>query len=155
MYDLFSLNTSVLRLKLQAPFLVSESTPSFTVSVIADRDVGTPLTLYVFTVSNKTVDVAQGRINIPSFVRDLVIPLNYDLTEVEDYVAFNYTVILMPGQPLTTDLTAMLVNDNRLEQPFEIYEIRMELAEPPLAGTVNLVGDQADVAIQDDDGWLM
>ena len=58
----------------------------------------------------------------------------------------------MPGQLLITNISAGIVDDKRLEQLNETYQIQLEIVERPSFGTINLAASQADVIIQDDDG---
>ena len=75
--------------------------------------------------------------------------------EGEDYAPFNQTVTLQPGEPLERQFTAMIVNDNRFEQLNEPFGIHMDVVPGPLSDMVNLIEDEANVIIEDDDGWFV
>ena len=68
--------------------------------------------------------------------------MHHDLLEGEDYIGFNEI------------FTALIVDDNRLEQLRERFEIWMELAELTSFGMIDLATDEVTVVIQDDDGWF-
>ena len=89
------------------------------------------------------------------FVRYGYLPLDQYLIEGEDYEELNTTVTLVPGQPLVTNITAGIVDDQRLEQLNESCLIQLEIVERPSSGTINLASSQANVIIQDDDGWCV
>ena len=81
--------------------------------------------------------------------------LHHYLVEVEDYIGFNETVTLAPGMPLVKEFTAMIVDDNQFELINEPFEIRMELAQLPSFGLIELRLDQREVNIRDNDGWFV
>ena len=78
--------------------------------------------------------------------------MDHDLLEGEDYIGFSETVTMNPGLPLNEGFTAMIVDDDKLEQVNESFQIRMILAEPTSFGMIDLAVDEVNVIIHDDDG---
>ena len=89
---------------------------------------------------------------LSNFVELRYLSMDHNLVEGEDFEAINSTLTLMAGQPLINNITAGIVDDKRLEQFNESFPIRLEIADRPSFGTINIPRIQTIVIIQDDDG---
>ena len=49
------------------PFVVAENVVDFPISIVADKDVATSLSVIVFSVANRTGGLAQGKVNSEPF----------------------------------------------------------------------------------------